>query len=157
VSPLHSALGFEIGPVRRQKARWPGLGGLLALAAGALCVILQPPLPAPVLAMVLLAAGVAAWAGWRSGRSSASGRLLVDPAGNAGWVAESASDRAAAVPIVPRRWQLGSDEIWLLAEDGRGARLHLRLSRPACDECQWRALRRWLVWSARGNPAVVST
>lgn len=152
---MHSTLGFEIDRVRRQGARWPGSGAALALSAAALCVLLDPPLPGQVLALLVAIASLAAWAGWRSGRCRDTGRLLVDPAGEARWLA--ARSAAAAVPLVPRQWQLGSGEVWLLARDGEGARLHLRMGRCDCDEGQWRALRRWLVWSGRGAPKAVRT
>lgn len=146
---MHSALGLDIGSVRRQRVRWPGLGAALALGAAALLVMLDPPLPVPTLGLLVSAACLAAWAGWRAGATSESGRLLVDAAGNASWASPW---RARAVPVVPRQWQLGGSEIWLLAEDGQGGRLHLRLGRSSCDEHQWRAVRRWLVWAGRARP-----
>lgn len=149
---MHSTLGLDIGSVRRQRVRWPGLGAVLALAAAGLLIALDPPLSIPMLGLLVSAACLAAWAGWRAGAASESGRLLVDAAGNAGWLGFPASRRARAVPIVPRQWQLGTSEIWLLVEDGQGSRLHLRLGRSGCDEHQWRALRRWLVWSGRARP-----
>ncbi|MFA7503749.1 MAG: hypothetical protein WCZ28_03530 [Burkholderiaceae bacterium] len=154
---MPSTLAFDIGPVRRQRARWPGVGAVLGLSAAGLCILLDPPLPASVLGLLVVLAVLLAWAGWRSGRPSGSGRLLVDPAGNAAWLAAPGGDPARAVALVPRRWQLGAAEIWLLAEDRRGLALHLRLGRRDCDERQWRAMCRWLVWTGRAGPSVIAT
>lgn len=151
---MYSTLGLDIGPVRRQRVRWPGFGGLLALAAAALLILLDPPLSTPLLGLLVAAAAVAAWAGWRAGAATESGRLLVDPAGSAAWLADPGEDPARAVPIVARQWQAGTNEIWLLAEDRQRGRMHLRLDRSSCDERQWRAVRRWLVWSGRATSAV---
>src|SRR5690606_32155924 len=95
-SLMHSTLGLDIGAVRRQRARWPGLGGLLALAAAGFCLVLAPPVSAPLLGLIVSAAGFAAWAGWRAGVATESGRLIVDPSGNAGWIAGPGADRAPA-------------------------------------------------------------
>ena len=155
---MHSTLGFEIAGMRRQAARWPGLGAVLALAAGGLCLHLGPPWPGAALAAILALAALAAWTGWRSGRCVESGRLRVDPSGQAHWVAASAADvpdRVAA--LAPWRWQLGSGEIWLLARDDRGRRLELRLDRRDCGDGQWRSLRRWLVWMGRAGSAGTRT
>jgi hypothetical protein len=128
--------------------------------AGVLCVALGPPWPASALVVVLGAAALAAWTGWRSGRLVEAGRLRVDAAGRASWLAASAGanpgrsldDPRRASPIEPWQWQLGADEVWVLARDAHGARLALRMGRPDCDEHQWRALRRWLVWLGRSGP-----
>lgn len=148
----HSTLGFEIEGIRRQAARWPVLGAVLALAAGGLCVYQGPAWPETALAGALAVAALAAWTGWRSGRCRESGRLRVASSGRAHWLARGFGHDG--VPVEPWRWRLGTGEIWLLARDEGGRRLELRLDRTACDECQWRALRRWLVWAGRAGAGV---
>ena len=153
---MHSTLGFSIEGVRRQRARWPRLGAILALAAGALCILLDPALSELVLAALVAVAAGSAWTGWRSGARRQSGCLRVDAAGGAHWhPAGAGMDAAAPLVLAPRRWQLGADEIWLLAHGLDGQRLHLRMGRRDCDEARWRALRRWLVWSGRAGPKAV--
>lgn len=147
---MHSTLGLEIDGMRRQAVRWPALGAVLALAAGALCLHLGPPWPRSAMVAIVALAGLAAWTGWRGGRCVASGRLRVDASGRAHWLASTAgSEHDRIVPLEPWRWRLGAEEIWLLARDPQRRRIELRMGRADCDDNQWRALRRWLVWAGR--------
>jgi hypothetical protein len=150
---MSSTLGLTIGSVRRQRARWPGVGVAAAIAVAAMLVINQPPLPSALVAALAVAAIFLGVAGWRAGAQSEAGRLVVDPTGCGRWIAIGPRGEAPPVSIVPRRWRLGAAEIWLLAVDAHGRRLHLRVTKPMADDGHWHALRRWLVWSGRGTPA----
>lgn len=155
--PRHSTLGCEIGQVRRQRTRWPDAGVTVVLLALGIVFLQGPALSAGMSGALVAGVLVATAMAWRAGRIREQGRLVVSAAGRADWLPETPgrNDTTGATQVVPQRWHLGADEIWLLASDERGVTLHLRLDRTACSASEWRAARRWLVWTGRAPQMVL--
>lgn len=157
---MASTLAFEIAQVRRQRVRWPAAGFVLAAAVISGCVLAGPVLAPATQALLFGAAMLVAGSGWQAGRCRECGTLMVDSGGLAHWLPAGQQDREQASPLLLQRWQLGMDEIWICAKGPNGARIELRIHRPLCDDHHWRALRRWLVWVARGmstHPGMAAT